>query len=96
MTGTLGSNLGPKPRSVLLLFSATSFKSLVPFNRRGAGAVERGGLEMRLVPSRPIPKRPGVSGDLDLPRYPLVPPSCSIPASAEPSGANLGANFRAG
>ena len=25
--------------------------------RRGAGAVERGGLEMRSVPSRPIPTR---------------------------------------
>jgi len=45
---------------------ARHVKSLPPLSRRGAGAVERGGLEKRLHRSRMVPSHPGQSG---FPRY---------------------------
>jgi hypothetical protein len=58
--------------------------------------VERGGLEMRFPPFRPIPSRAKTQGLVRLPGYRRATRSHSIPRRAKPSGANLGAKDGSG
>jgi hypothetical protein len=59
--------------------------------REGAGTIERGGLEMRLAPSLPVPLRAMKCGFLQLFCYRRVPWSRSVSSRGKPSSANLGA-----
>jgi hypothetical protein len=85
------SNFGNLDSVLRLLVFRRSVEARPGSPRSGAGSVKRGGLEMRLVSSRPVPTRTVQSGFCGSWVILEPPQSRSVPARAKGSGANWGA-----